>query len=272
MIAAERFFELMVEESAREPQLLEYYKFAPDRPRFEFRKSYFLRRLTFILDHVGPKPTSIWDIGCGYGTTAIFLSLNGHTVHGSTLESYMDVLTRRIQFWTRFGDLRKFTFIHEDMFAHHASRPYGRIILQDTLHHLEPITLAIQTIASALGPDGLLIAVEENGNNMIQATKNFIRRGNKRVVEVYDEKLGRNFLMGNENTRSFENWRQILGANGLQIVDRDYIRFLPPVFWSNNLRGRLERLERSLWPKSTFLREFFFFGLNFTATHAQEPE
>jgi hypothetical protein len=61
---------------------------------FEFRKSYVTQRLHYILDHLPTPDAAIWDCGCGYGTTAIFLALNGYKVHGTTLEFYFSTFRR----------------------------------------------------------------------------------------------------------------------------------------------------------------------------------
>ena len=70
------FFELFLKELQNTPAMRGYYKFLNDKTSFEFRKAYFLQRLQYISDQIKDKNSSIWDCGCGYGTTAIGMNFN----------------------------------------------------------------------------------------------------------------------------------------------------------------------------------------------------
>src|SRR4051812_13710210 len=105
MMSVEEFFDLFLEELKQNKALWDYYKFLANPKRMPFRKAYFCQRLQYILDHVGEKDQEIWDFGCGYGTTAIFLALNGYKISGSTLEYYYKEIDNRRKFWSEFGDL-----------------------------------------------------------------------------------------------------------------------------------------------------------------------
>lgn len=269
----DRFFELFLAELESGKSLWSYYKFHADPASFEFRKAYFCQRLQYVLDHIGSKDGSIWDVGCGYGTTALFLVLNGYRVHGTTLEFYYKELPSRMEYWSRYGDVSGFTFDYEDLFDKDIHRgAFDRIIVQDTLHHLEPLPNALHILRSHLEPDGQIIVIEENGNNIIQSLKLYRQRGNKRVIEFHDERLNKTILLGNENIRSLKTWRQEFNRQGMDI-DSDsvhYVRALPPSLFNRMGYGKAVEREQRLWRTNSLLREYFFFGINFIARHQHD--
>ena len=108
--------------------------------RLLFRKSYLEQRLRYVHFHLGKPGKKIWDVGCGYGTTAIFATLNGHSVLGSTLEFYYDHIQRRLDYWSKYGDLSGLHIAYENLFDRPVEKQSVDVVLvQDTLHHLEPI-------------------------------------------------------------------------------------------------------------------------------------
>ena len=164
------FFDHFVEELKHAPAMAGYYRFLEGGSRrFYFRKNYFCRRLAYAAAHVGPAQHVVWDCGCGFGTTGLFLALNGYTVLGTTVESeYDDVIPERLAYWSRFGDVSGFQYAHKDLFdAAECDAQYDRIIVQDTLHHLEPIDEAVLRLRRALKPRGAIVAIEENGANIM---------------------------------------------------------------------------------------------------------
>ena len=207
-MTVEQFFEHFVEELKENEDLQYYYKYLEDPAKFEYRKAYFCQRLQYIADHVTNPTLKIWDCGCGFGTTAIFLSINGIASHGTTLEHYIKQLPKRLEYWKQFGDVSKFSYSYENIFDHQFEpNSYDLIIIQDTLHHLEPLDEALQILNKVLRKEGKLLIIEENGNNLIQNAKLFLQRGNKRIIKIYDEKLEKHLLLGNENIRSLKKWQ-----------------------------------------------------------------
>lgn len=274
-MTVEEFFNLLVEELKTNSQLTSYYKFLESPGSFEFRKAYVVQRLRYVLDHLTQgREAAIWDCGCGYGTTALFLALNGYRVHGTTLEFYYEHLPARLAYWGRFGDVSGFTYSYENLFD---SPPppgsYDHVIIQDTLHHLEPLQDALRIFHAALRPAGSLIVVEENGGNVVQNLKLYLRRGNKRIIEIYDEQLGKNILLGNENIRDLATWQRELSRQGLRIDPAavEYIRLFPPFWFKNGNAAQVVGRESALWRKNSFLKEYLFFGLNFTAGKTAAP-
>lgn len=263
------FFDLFLNELRSNPQLTSYYKMLANPASFEFRKAYVVQRLHYILNHLPDKKAAIWDCGCGYGTTAIFLALNGYKVHGTTLEFYYEHIEQRLAYWRQFGDVSGFTYSYENLFdSPPPPASYDHVIIQDTLHHLEPLQDALRIFREALRPQGNLIIVEENGGNVVQSFKLYLRRGNKRIITIYDEQLKKNILLGNENIRSLATWRRELARQGLQIPapDVQYIRLFPPfMFKADNVPQVVAREDR-LWRTNSLLKENLFFGLNFLAT------
>ena len=268
-MTVENFFELFLKELEQHPTLRTYYKFLENKSSFDFRKAYFSQRLQYIADQIKNKDATIWDIGCGYGTTCIFLAMNGFSTYGSTLEFYFKEIPQRLKYWSQFGDVSLFKSGYENLFD--MPQPPANcdyIILQDTLHHLEPLDKALEICYKALKSTGKLIAVEENGNNLIQSLKLYLQRGNKRIIEIYDDTFKKNIVIGNENIRSLKQWEKEFSSQGLKIDKENlqYIRLFPPTFFKWNKYDNTLQSEQRLWKNNSLLKEYFFFGINFTAS------
>lgn len=249
------------------PELYTYYKFNTTGSQLAFRAHYFIERLKYIATHI-PNRTdiNIWDCGCGYGTTCLFLAMNGIPTKGSTLEFYFPYIEKRKQWWAKHGDSSLFQASYENLFDSPPPKLSADfIIVQDTLHHLEPIDEALAILYHTLKSNGTLIAVEENGNNLIQSAKLYRQRGNRRVIRIWDETLKKYIPLGNENIRSLEQWRSLFHQAGMEIPEEQihYVRSLPPQVWSILGNERTQRYEDTLWRKVSLLREYFYFGLNF---------
>lgn len=269
MMQPEQFFELMLKELEVHTEMQPYYKFLGKKTSLHFRRNYFLERLRYIQQHIGSnRDISIWDCGSGYGTTCLFLAMNGIRTHGTTLEFYYDMVQKRKEYWSRYGDTSLFSCSYENLFdSPPAANSYDLIIVQDTLHHLEPINDALQIFHDCLRKDGRVLAIEENGNNVIQRAKLYKYRGNKRIITIWDEKLQKDILIGNENIRSLQAWSQLFDKNGFHIDDKSvqYIRYYLPLNYRFVDAEKLLRKEKAIQSTRGMRREYFFFGLNFIA-------
>ena len=268
-ISPEAFFEIFLKELAENKNLQYYYRFLEDPKRFEFRKSYFLKRLNFIYNQIDKPNSLIWDCGCGFATTAFFLTLNGHKVIGSTIEHYFDEIQKRTHFYKQYGDLSKLEIKYEDVFEHHSNNlKYDFIIIQDTLHHLEPLNVALDLVKSLLAQNGKAIVVEVNGSNWFEQLKYFKLRGFKKVIKMYDEHLKKEIMFGNENIRTYSQWNKAFNVSGLKIEPEttEYIRFYYPYYYKNKTIETVQQQEDKLWRQNSFYKKYFFFGLNFTAS------
>jgi SAM-dependent methyltransferase len=275
-MSVEQFFSLFLEELKHHPKLREYYKFHEDPAKFPFRKAYFCQRLQYILDQVNafrpqsqiPNPHTLWDCGCGYATTQIFLALNGIPSRGTTLEFYFKEIPQRRHYWSQYGDISPVEVGYEDVFEREApENATDIVIVQDTLHHLEPLQDSLAIFYKTLRPGGILLAVEENGNNLIQSLKLYRQRGNRRIIQYFDEGLGRMVTMGNENIRPYSLWKKELRKAGFQPDDSrvQYVRLFPPGYFKRRTETAVIQQEQTLWKKHPLLREYFFFGVNFIA-------
>ncbi len=266
-MTVDQFFDHLIRELELHPKLKGYYRFLNNEKTFEFRKAYYTQRLEYIQQQIHGVNGPIWDIGCGYGTTAIFLALNGYKVHGSTLEYYFNEIPQRLEYWSKIGDVSGFTFDYENLYD---SKPqaeyYAAVVVQDTLHHTEPIDEAIKIIKGCLKPGGKVVAVEENGNNVIQSFKLYLQRGNKRIIDYTDERLGKTIKLGNENIRPYSEWKKLFEKEGFKMPSESlhYVRLYPPFLFRGNTAEVIAQ-EQKKWRSNSFLRERFFFGLNFTA-------
>jgi SAM-dependent methyltransferase len=264
-----QFFDLLLQELEENPSLRGYYRFLnePSKAKFIFRKRYYIQRLEYIANNVTKENSMIWDCGCGYGTTAIFLALNGHTVYGNTLEYYFEQIPTRLKFWSKYGDLSKLKLDYKNHFDIKEKSLYDYVIAQDTLHHLEPIHEALDIINESMKQGGELIAIEENGKNIFNRTKNYLRRGNKRIIEIYDERLQRNILIGDENTRPLKEWQPLLAQSNLHLQQEsvEYVRLYLPISYKLSSEEALDKKEKEKWKTNAFLRKYFYFGTNFVA-------
>lgn len=264
-ITVEGFFDLLIGELKGNPELRGYYRFLKSDSQLEFRKAYFIQRLQYIADHVADKAAVIWDCGSGYGTTCLFLSLNGFRTFGSTLEYYFREIPGRKEYWKQFGNVDLFTTNYEDIYdSHPSASSVDIIILQDTLHHLEPLQQALSIFRKVLKPGGKIILVEENGSNIIQNVKLLIKRGNRRIIEYYDENLKKKVVMGNENIRSYRSWEKELGKQDFRILHDEtrYVRLFPAFFFNKTNAEKMKRLEEKIWKNNPLLRNYFYFGIN----------
>lgn len=270
-MGTEQFFELLLEEIDQNTELQGYYRFLGDPARFEFRKAYYIQRLDYIVRHISNPSDMIWDCGSGYGTTCIFLAINGFRSHGSTLEYYFKEIGNRKAYWEKFGNMDLFSTGYEDIFETHPEpESIDIIVLQDTLHHLEPLTEALGIFTTVLKPGGKIILIEENGSNVIQNLKLFKQRGNKRIIEYYDEKLKKNIVMGNENIRSYDTWKKELAKQNLIVEENQtqFIRFFPPFYYKNRKPEDVFKKEQHIAANNPFLRKYFFFGINLIVKRA----
>jgi len=272
-MSPEQFFELMLEELEVHTEMQPYYKFLGNKSSWHFRRNYFLERLRYIKTYLvdgnkDKRAMAIWDCGCGYGTTCLFLAMNGIRTFGTTLEFYFDTIRKRTEYWSKYGDTSLFTCTYENLFDNRpAPGSFDWIIVQDTLHHLEPIDQALQIFHDSLKEQGKILSVEENGSNLIQRLKLFKYRGNKRIITFWDEKLQKEILIGNENIRSLASWDRLFVKNDFHILPGSirYIRYYLPVHYKFASPERLLERERSIQAKKGIRREYFFFGLNFIA-------
>jgi SAM-dependent methyltransferase len=262
------FLELFIKELEENSELRTYYRLLENKNLFLWRKAYLEQRLNYIARQLKSVSGSIWDAGCGYGTTSVFLALNGYDVYGNTLEYYFDHLEERFNYWGRFGNLSRLKIAYADLYDLHVKdASYAAIIVQDTLHHLEPVGEAMAIFHSALMPGGRLIACEENGRNPYIRMKNFMQRGFNRVKEYKDERLNKTIRFANEDAHSWQSWSKILEHAGLirDELATEFIRKLPPVCYSEKNYRRLLVNNPESAKKLGFADQFLAFGINFTA-------
>ncbi|MEG2070372.1 MAG: class I SAM-dependent methyltransferase, partial [Bacteroidales bacterium] len=183
------FFQHLYNELEENNSLYPYYKLNRGSiAQQQFRKAYYLQRLNYIDRHVDRSiHPAIWDCGCGFGSTCFYFAMNGIASRGTTIEFYIDQIETRKKYWNRFGNAELFEYAYENLFDNPpAEEKYDYIILQDTLHHIEPLDKALAIFYRSLKKGGKLILVEENGSSIIRSLILYLKRGNKRVIKIYD--------------------------------------------------------------------------------------
>ena len=163
------------------------------------------------------------------------------------------------------GNTSLFSYKYANLFDEKfPNETFDYIILQDTLHHIEPLDEALKIFHRVLKKNGKIILIEENGDSFIKRLILYKQRGNNRIISVYDEVLGKEILMGNENIRSAETWCHHFHSNGFRLLENsvNFIRLLPPFFYSEKNFDKTIEKEQKISQRSKFLRNKFFFGLN----------
>ena len=267
----EEFYKHLCDELRQNRSLYPYYKLTDGTVRQQqFRKAYFLQRLEYIDQYVDlSKKPVIWDCGCGYGSTCLYLAMNGQPTYGTTLEFYADQIEQRKAFWRNYGNADLFDYEYANVFDQQVPQEkYDYIILQDTLHHIEPLDEALPIFYNALKKGGKLILIEENGGCLIKRAMLYKQRGRKRVVTVYDEVLQKKVLMGNENIRTEQQWRKAFDGTGFHL-EEDSVRYIrcrfPWRYRENNLQQVIED-EQHIAARNRLKRQYAFFGLNMVFT------
>jgi 2-polyprenyl-3-methyl-5-hydroxy-6-metoxy-1,4-benzoquinol methylase len=267
-MGVEEFLELFIRELESNSDLRDYYRLINKKSRYFWRKAYLEQRLNYISRQTKTPSLHIWDVGCGYATTAIFLALNGHRVRGNTLEFYFDKINNRINYWSKYGNLSNLYVEYANLYDMTVpAGTYDAIIAQDTLHHLEPVNDAFEIFRKSLVPGGRLIVSEENGQSLFIRLKNFSTRGFNRINEYYDQQLQKTILFGNENARSLNAWLTLLNKHGFSVVEdeTEYIRSYPPfMYTSENYRDLLSRDKKSGHEVKS-VQKLMYFGINLTA-------
>lgn len=262
----EEFYQYLCEELHQNSSLYPYYKLINGSvAQKQFRKAYFLQRLGYLDQYIDlSKNPTIWDCGCGYGTSCLYLAMNGQSTYGTTLEFYADQINHRKDFWNQYGNAQLFNYEYANIFDQQIpDEHFDYIILQDTLHHIEPMQDALLLLYKALKKGGKLILIEENGGCLIKRALLFLKRGNKRVISVHDDILKKDILMGNENIRSEKAWRKVfsqtpfvLDPNSVQYIRR----YLPLKYKRNNLLDIISLEQRQA--KNKIRCHYQYFGLN----------
>ncbi len=261
------FFVHFENELKSNPKLTDYHRVINDPKLYEFRKSYIAQRMEFVLSQMDLPGGKVWDVGCGFGTTSILLALNGFEVVGTTLEYYYDQMQERLKYWSQFGDLSKLSFEYKNMFDERPdAASYDYILAQDTLHHLEPFNDAVKIFHDVLRPNGKIVVSEENGNNIVCNIKHFRERGFKRIKTIYDERLKKDIIIGDENTRSLKQWRKEFSIMPFTFDEKsvDFIRYYFPKKYTGMSAADIIDIEHRLWQSSAWKREYMFFGINFS--------
>jgi SAM-dependent methyltransferase len=99
--------------------------------------------LEFVAAHLPPAPARVLDVGCGQGALTRELIARGYDAHGIDPEAPDGDAFERVA----LEDLR-------------VDRPYDVAIAVVSLHHVADLSLAVERLAEAIVPAGLLLVDE----------------------------------------------------------------------------------------------------------------
>lgn len=221
-----------------------------------FRALFFAMRLQPVLSYIeqfqqeNRRPPSILDLGCGFGREAILLGLYGAQVHG------VDVSPEKIELAGKIkqnieGKQRTSLDVNfgvANLFRFAPSQAYDAVYSSATLHHIEPVSDAIQTIASLVAPNGYFFLSDENGYSPVQQfhVQKKIGFAKPRKYLKVDSETGESFRYGNENIRPPFLWARHMRKAHLTPISIKYCRFLPALDRSLRELVKLERGLRSI--------------------------
>ncbi|MCB9455385.1 MAG: class I SAM-dependent methyltransferase [Anaerolineaceae bacterium] len=218
-----------------------------------FKALFFAMRLQPVLTYIAAfqqthnRPPQILDIGCGFGLESILLVHSGAQVHGldGSDAKIAGAEKLRAAYEAAFANQLKLTYQVSNLFQFHPERQFDAVYSSATLHHIEPISEAILTIADFLAPGGTFFLSDENGYSPAQqvAVQKRIGWTSSRKYWQTNHETGEKFLYGNENIRAPFQWIRHVRKAGMHPETIKYCRFLPPVNWPID---RLVRAERRL--------------------------
>jgi SAM-dependent methyltransferase len=237
--------------------LKEYYSgYAANISWVRFRALFFAMRLQPVLSYIeqfqqeNSRPPVILDLGCGFGMETIFLGLYRARVHAVDVSSEKIRVAGKIKqnIEGKQGTSLDVDFGVANLFDFVPSQAYDAVYSSATLHHIEPASGAIQTIADLVAPNGYFFLSDENGYSPIQqfVVQKKIGFTKPRKYLKVDGETGRSFWYGNENIRPPFLWARHMRLAHMTPISIKYCRVLPPLDLSLRELVKLERSLRSI--------------------------
>ncbi|MRS11729.1 MAG: class I SAM-dependent methyltransferase [Actinobacteria bacterium] len=210
----------------------------------------------------GELPT-VLDVGCGFGSDSLLLSLLGCKVTGvDGSEAMAKVAAHRHEMWRPFlGEgVPRATFLFGRLEDLDALVPgsFDGAFTSECLHHCEPVENALLAIRSLVRDGARVLVLESNGRclaNTVMLKRLRQQGGKRRVLGIVD---GRYRLYGNENIRGPRMWRRLFRDCGFRVNRTTYSRHLV-----SELIGGSPRLDAILcrMPGASFLTIHVAFDL-----------
>lgn len=221
--------------------------------KLNFKALFFAMRLQPILTYIAVfqqthnRPPQILDVGCGFGLESALLAYSGAQVQGIDGSETKIEGAKKLQVAYEKTYARQLNLIYQvsNLFQFRPDQQFDVVYSSATLHHIEPISEAVQALADFITPGGMFFLSDENGYSPLQqvAVQHRIGWAKPRKYWRTDPETGEKFLYGNENIRAAFQWIRHIRKAGMQPETIKYCRFLPPVDWPVD---RLVRTERQL--------------------------
>jgi SAM-dependent methyltransferase len=221
-----------------------------------FRALFFAMRIQPVLSYIEEfcraqqRAPRLLDLGCGYGMETLLLGMAGAQVHGVDVSDekigMAGAIKRNIE--RKHGVSLDVSFEFANLFQFRAVSPFDGVYSSATLHHIEPVADAFQSIANLIVPDGHFFLSDENGFSPVQQLMVQKRIGftKPRKLLMTNRETGEQYWYGNENIRAPFLWARYMRNAGFHPLSIKYCRFLPPLDWTLTRLIKVERGLRSL--------------------------
>lgn len=163
------------------------------RAKFDYQSEDITRRIR------NGEIRRVLDLGCGCGSMALWLAVQGAEVVGVDIkEDRMAVARRRQELISAAtGRELKVTFDLKSIFDLSDSEPFDAIWMDHTFHHVEPRQQLYRKVAQLLRPNGWVYVVEPNAwNPLVQLI--MIRMRGFKTLKTYPGPDGEPVLYGDE--------------------------------------------------------------------------
>lgn len=190
------------------------------------------------------------EIGCGCGTESLWIAYRGGAiVKGIDIkEERLSVARKRKEILEETINMSlPCSFEKRSLFELDEKNKFDIIWMEQTLHHLEPRSLAFDKISELIKEGGYVIISEANAWDPFLQVKLLLHRGFSTINEFVDES-GFKHMYGDE--RILTPYRICKELEKRHIVKRSvrYFRVLPNISWSPSLLKLEKKLPRWLIP------------------------
>ena len=230
--------------SGKEKRVFDCYYYSYKKLFNEYIKFHYSQQTKELMNAIGRfnSPRCL-EIGCGCGIESLWMAYRGEaTVTGIDIrEDRLDV-ARRCKEILEMQISKSLPCLFEkcSLFDVEGENKFDIIWMEQTFHHIEPRTMALDKISELVKDGGFVMISESNAWNPLLQTILVLRRGFSTVKEYVDES-GRKNQYGNERILTSQKLCKELEKRRILKRSVRYFRVLPNKSW-----GRLVALEKKI--------------------------